>query len=150
MTANDNAAYPSLPRVAVGVVITHAGKVLLIKRARAPRQGKWALPGGSVKLGETMQQAAQREVAEETGVTVLAREPVNCFDVITHDEQGNLQFHYIVADLIADYVCGELTPNEEVNGIGWFDPGALDQLDMDPDTLALIRRCLSSTNPRAF
>jgi len=146
MYPNDNAAYPSLPRVAVGVVVTHSGKVLLIRRARAPRQGKWALPGGSVKLGETLQQAAQREVAEETGVTVSAREPVNSFDVITHDEQGRIRFHYVVVDLMADYVRGELTPNEEVDGIGWFEPGALDHLEIDPDTLALIRRCLSPRN----
>lgn len=146
MIANDNAAYPSLPRAAVGVVVTRADKVLLIKRARAPRRGKWALPGGSVKLGETLQQAAEREVTEETGMTVRAREPVNSFDVITRDEQGKIQFHYIVVDLMADYVRGEPTPNEEVDGIGWFQPGALDEMDIDPDTLALIRRCLSATD----
>lgn len=143
----ENAAYPSAPRAAVGVLVIREGKVLLIKRAGPPRRGKWALPGGSVRLGESLQQAAQREVAEETGLTVAAREPVHAFDVITHDDHGNVQFHYVVVDLIADYIAGELMPNDEVEDIGWLEPQVLNRLDIDADTLALVRRCLAASPP---
>lgn len=141
-----DALYPSVPRAAVAAVVVRAGKVLLIKRATPPRQGSWTLPGGSIDLGETLQQAAQREVLEETGLTVRAKEPVHCFEVITHDEQGNVRFHYVIVDLVADYVSGELAPNDEVDDAGWFEPGALAPQDVDADTLALIRRCVSASD----
>lgn len=144
-----DAAYPTHPRPAVAAVVFHAGKVLLVHRARPPRQGRWALPGGSVHLGETMQQAAEREVAEETGITVCAGDPVNTFDVIVRDEDGAVRFHYVVVDLTADYVAGRPVGNEEVHEAGWFDPRALDGLDMDRDTLALIRRLAGIAPPAA-
>src|SRR5512132_1741301 len=58
--------YPNLPLVGVGAVVVHAGRVLLIRRAKPPRQGEWSLPGGLQKLGETVFEAAHREGREET------------------------------------------------------------------------------------
>jgi ADP-ribose pyrophosphatase YjhB (NUDIX family) len=68
-----NVAYPDLPRVAVGAVVFKDNKVLLVKRAKPPAQGLWAIPGGSVELGETLQQAAERETLEETGIMIQAK-----------------------------------------------------------------------------
>jgi ADP-ribose pyrophosphatase len=56
--------YPDAPRVAVGAVITHKDKVLLVLRGQPPAKDMWAIPGGSVNLGETLQAAAEREVLE--------------------------------------------------------------------------------------
>jgi len=59
------------PSVTADVIVKENGKVLLVKRKRAPFKGCWALPGGFLEVGrETVKQAAQRELKEETGLVV--------------------------------------------------------------------------------
>jgi len=53
--------YPPLPVVAVGAIVTKAGKVLLVRRKREPSRGLWSLPGGAVKLGEGLQEAVAKD-----------------------------------------------------------------------------------------
>ena len=65
---NDTRDYPARPICGVGIVVFDQQKVLLIRRGKPPRQGEWSIPGGKQKLGETLQQAARREVKEETGL----------------------------------------------------------------------------------
>ena len=65
---NDTRDYPDRPICGVGIVVIHQQKVLLIRRGKPPRQGEWSIPVGKQKLGETLQQAARREVQEETGL----------------------------------------------------------------------------------
>src|SRR6185295_2930009 len=62
--------YPDYPRVGVGAIVLHEGRVLLVKRGRAPGLGLWSVPGGLVDLGETTVEAARREVEEECGIKV--------------------------------------------------------------------------------
>ena len=58
------------PQVAVGAVVVKEGKILLVKRKKPPSKGQWAIPGGSVKLGETLKEATEREIREETGLRI--------------------------------------------------------------------------------
>jgi len=75
MGSTDSTQYPERPRVAVGAVVFKGGDVLLVQRGQPPAEGTWAIPGGSVRIGETLPQAAEREILEETGVIIRATEP---------------------------------------------------------------------------
>ena len=99
--------YPAHPVLAVGAVVFKDDQVLLVKRKNPPSQGVWAIPGGRVRLGETIQKAAQREVMEETGVIITPRETVFAFDSIERDRLQNVRYHYYIVDVAGDYVTGE-------------------------------------------
>jgi len=62
--------YPSQPLVGVGGIVLNGDKVLLIKRGKQPGYGKWSIPGGMVELGESLQEAIQREIREECSIEV--------------------------------------------------------------------------------
>ena len=78
--------YPDRPFVGVGVVVWRDGKVLLVKRGQAPRRGHWSIPGGGQELGETLQEAACREVKEETGINIEVMGLIDVVDSIRQDE----------------------------------------------------------------
>ena len=88
--------YPAQPALAVGAIVFKDQQVLLVKRGKPPAKGMWAIPGGSVELGETLKQAAEREVLEETGIRIKAGEPVHSFEVIEHDEPAGSDFTTIL------------------------------------------------------
>lgn len=134
---------PSFPQLAVGALVQHAGAVLLIKRASQPNVGQWAIPGGKVHAGETLQQAAEREIREETGITVRAGEPIFCFDLIEHDEQGNLRFHYVIVDVLAEYISGEAKAADDALEAAWIQYSDLDQYNLNPTTRKLLERVVS-------
>jgi 8-oxo-dGTP diphosphatase len=122
--------YPDTPRVAVGAVVIHQDKVLLVLRGKAPAKDMWAIPGGSVNLGETLQAAAEREVLEETGLQINAGEIIYAFDTIQRDQAGRVQYHYVILDLEAEAVdpTQPLMPADDVRQAGWFSLADLDQL----------------------
>ena len=137
-SASDNPLI--FPRVAVGAVVKHNGSFLLVKRANSPSRGRWSIPGGKIILGETLQQAAQREVLEETGIVIRALEPVFTFDLIEKNHDGSIRFHYVIVDLKARYVSGEPSPGGDALGAVWAPENSLDVFDLSPETLKLFAR----------
>ncbi|MDX1512655.1 MAG: NUDIX hydrolase [Gammaproteobacteria bacterium] len=135
----DSPAYPDTPRVAVGAVVIRDGAVLLVRRAKPPSQGLWAIPGGSVELGESLQQAAERELLEETGVRVRAGAPCFAFDAVHHDADGRVRYHYVVIDVRAEYVSGEPAPRDDALDVRWVRPDELAALEVSERTLELLR-----------
>lgn len=91
------------PRVGVGVVVLwhEAEVVLLVRRRKPPAQDHWALPGGSIELGETAVAAAAREVLEECGLTVEVGPVVDVVDVIERDEAGRIAHHFVLCEFLA-------------------------------------------------
>src|ERR1700730_18241691 len=100
--------YPQQPLVGVGAVIVEDGRVLLVKRGKAPLLGEWSIPGGMLELGETMRQGAEREALEETGIVVRATELLGVFDRIIPDEQQRTIYHYVLIDFLCETISGEL------------------------------------------
>jgi ADP-ribose pyrophosphatase len=118
-------------------------KVLLVKRGRPPGEGLWAVPGGRVKLGETLKAAVEREVREETGLVVRAGKPVYAFDLIERDEAGQVQYHYVVVDLLADYIKGEPSPGDDALEARWVTLEALEYLPTSRKTREVLRRIVN-------
>jgi 8-oxo-dGTP diphosphatase len=120
--------YPDRPQIAVGAVVIRDEKVLLVKRRNPPGKGLWSIPGGRVELGETLKEAAEREVKEEAGVIIRAKDPVYTFDLIERDDQGCTRFHYVIVDLAADYVSGKPNPGSDACEARWVTSQELDEL----------------------
>jgi len=130
--------------VAIGAVVVHDGRVLLVERGKSPSKGAWAVPGGSVELGETLAQAVEREVLEETGVTVRAGRVVHAFDAVVRDEQGRVRFHYVIVDLEARYVHGNPVAAGDASDARWFSIDELAGVRVHPVTMEVLQRALEA------
>lgn len=130
--------YAVRPIVTVGAIVIKDKKVLLVKRKHAPNQGLWAIPGGKVLPGETLQQAAEREIKEETGIIIRAKESIYVFDLIEHDEDSKLRLHYVVIDLAADYISGELSAGDDAADARWVSQQELEQLSITKTTRSFL------------
>lgn len=132
--------YPDNPRVAVGAVVFKGECVLLVRRGQPPAEDLWAIPGGRVEIGETLQEAAEREILEETGIQIRAAEPLYTFDVIDRDAAGRVRFHYVIVDLAADYVSGEPSGADDALEARWVSAREINGHRISATTLKLLKR----------
>ena len=132
--------YPDSPRIAIGGVVFKDGGVLLVRRGKPPALGEWAIPGGSVELGETLKQAVEREIREETGITVRAGEICYTFEAVKRDDDRRVQFHYVIIDLMAEYLSGEPLPASDVTEAAWLTARDLADRPVNTTTLELLEK----------
>lgn len=130
---------PSNPQVGVGAVVFRDGAILLVQRRNPPCSNEWAIPGGKVHLGETLQQAAEREILEETGIRIKAGEPVYAFDLIERDANGDVQWHYAIIDLQAEYLGGDIHAGDDAAAAAWFHPKDLARITLNATTRKLLK-----------
>ena len=122
--------YPEAPLIGVGAVIIKNGKVLLVKRAFAPGEGKWSVPGGLVELGEKLSEACVREALEETGLEIEVLELINVFDMVDKDDSGKIRYHYVLVDFLAKVVGGDERLSQEVTEMKWVTREEARSMDM--------------------
>jgi 8-oxo-dGTP diphosphatase len=108
MTASDHH-----PLVGVGVVVVSEGSILLVQRGREPGRGLWAVPGGKVRRGETMRDAARREAREETGLDVVVGE------VVWVGEHIDDEHHLVLVDFAASVAGGRLGAADDADDVRW-------------------------------
>ncbi len=125
----------------MGAVVFKEDKVLLVLRGKPPAEKQWSIPGGSIELGETLQEAAEREIAEEAGIIIQAKNPIYTFDVIERDENGDIRFHYVIVDLAADYVSGELRAGDDAVDVSWVSLEDLNNRNVSDATRKLLAQC---------
>jgi mutator protein MutT len=132
--------YPNQPLVGVGAVIFREDEVLLVRRGQEPAMNSWSLPGGLVELGETMETAIHRELAEETGIRVCLRGIAAVLERIFPDPDGRIAYHYVLVDFLRDYLDGELTPGSDITAARFVPLSGLPDFDLPQHTADVIHR----------
>ena len=131
--------YPDRPIVGVGAVVWRNDQFLLIQRSKPPRPGSWSLPGGGQEVGETVFEAAKREVAEETGVAIDVLGLVDVVDNITRDADRRVEYHYTLVDVVAEWIEGEPRAQGDAAGVRWARLDELGQFNLWEQTIRVIR-----------
>ena len=121
------------------MVLFKDGKILTIKRGHEPSKGKWSIPGGRIELGETAQEAGQREVREECSIEVQIERVLDAANNIIRDEEGRIKYHFVIIDLLARYVSGKIRAQSDAEECRWVTPGEITKLDLTP----LLREMLT-------
>ena len=132
--------YPDRPLVGVGAVIIHGGRALIVQRASEPRRGEWTVPGGLLELGETLRSAVEREVLEETGLVVKAKDVLDVFDSIYPDAAGRTQYHYVLIDFLCELISGDLRPATDISDARWITLADLDATPLIGFTAEVIKK----------
>lgn len=115
----ENREYPARPIVGVGGVTIRNDSVLLMRRAYAPLQGEWSIPGGGLDVGEAIAEGVRREVEEETGIQVRVHDHIETFERILRDGSGRVQYHYVILDYLCEAVGGELRAGGDATDAAW-------------------------------
>jgi len=135
--------YPDAPRVGVGAVVLHRGRVLLVRRGGEPSSGKWSLPGGLVHLGETTTEALRRELREECGVEARVGELAGVVDRIVRDGAGRVRYHYVLVDYVAYVDSDALTVGSDAAEARWVEVDRLGELDVTEGLVEMVRRAMA-------
>ncbi len=128
----------TFPRVGVGAVVWRGRDVLLVKRAKPPRQHEWSLPAGKQEAGETLHDTVCREVFEETGIEVDVLGLIDVVDAIFRDDAGELQYHYTIIDFSARWQSGEACAGSDAAEVAWVPFDRLGPYDIWDRTVRMI------------
>lgn len=132
--------YPKQPLVGVGAVVKRGDSVVLVKRMHEPSKGLWSIPGGLVDLGERVEEAAVREVWEETGLKVKIMQLLDVIDNIVRDGDGKIRFHYVLVDYLAHPIDGELSAQSDVLEARWVKAEDLKEYEMTMTAKRLLTK----------
>lgn len=125
------------PIPGVGVaVLNEAGDLLLVRRGAGAAVGKWAVPGGKVELGETLVEAARREVREETGLDVTIGGPIWVGESIGPGDPP--EWHYTLVDFLGHVTGGRLRPGDDASDAAWVPLDRVATFDVVPTMPGLV------------
>jgi 8-oxo-dGTP diphosphatase len=139
---SDPRIYPDRPFLAVSAAIVRDGKILLVRRARAPANGLFSLPGGVVEAGETLHEAVRREIQEETSITIEPVALAGFRETVTRDKDNRVERHFVILPFAARWVAGEPNLNEELSEARWVTPDGVDALPTTPGLAAIVASAL--------
>jgi len=132
--------FPEAPLVGVGAIIIRDSRVVLVKRAHPPLEGKWSIPGGVLEVGELVREAAVREAREETGLIVEPGDLLGVFDRVVRSADGRVQYHYVLIDFLCRPVGGELKAAGDAAEACWCTRDELPALKLAQDTQDVIHK----------
>ncbi len=135
----DERLYPTRPILAASVAVFRDGRVLIARRARAPAAGLYALPGGVVEVGETLREAALRELAEEVGVAAEIVAFVDHVEPIRLDGD-RVREHYVIAAFVARWRSGEARVGAEADAVAWVEPVEIARWPTTPGLPGIVEK----------
>jgi 8-oxo-dGTP diphosphatase len=135
--------YPAHPVVGVGAVVVRGDRAVIVRRAHQPRKGEWSLPGGVLDLGESLVDAARREVREETGLDVEVGPIVETFDRIHRDADGRIRYHFVIVDFVCWSDTGTAVAGSDAEAVAWATADEIDRYGINPHARAVILRGLT-------
>jgi 8-oxo-dGTP diphosphatase len=147
--------YPERPVVGIGGVIIEDGRALLIKRGSEPLRGHWSIPGGTLEIGESLQQGVARELLEETNLEVRVLDVVEVFDRIFPAEpllHQNVirgpRFHYVIVDYLCERVSGAPRAGSDVTDVTFAREDELDQFHLTETATRVLRKAFAMDRDR--
>ena len=135
--------YPERPFLAASVAVFRDGRVLVASRAKPPSQGLFSLPGGLVEPGETLAEAALRELREEVGVEAEITGFLDHVEIVERDERDRVRHHFVVCAHAARWLSGDPSPGAEALEVRWVTQAELHHLPTTPSLAALLERAFA-------
>jgi ADP-ribose pyrophosphatase YjhB (NUDIX family) len=136
MAGSGNAS-PDVPAKGVSVALSRTGALLLVRRGRGGYRGLWSLPGGHVQPGESLPEAAARELLEETGIVAAIGRRIDTVEIAPSPENG-IGGHYLLAVFEAEFGSGSVKAGDDAAEVGWFRAAELVGLPLTPETRRMI------------
>jgi ADP-ribose pyrophosphatase YjhB (NUDIX family) len=135
--------YPDHPLVGVGALIVRDNRIVLVRRGAEPARGEWSIPGGLVEVGETLKEAVAREALEETGLEVEPGDLVELLERVFLDDDGRVQYHFVLADFLCRVRGGELSADSDVLEAIWVDGDQIATMPLADVTRRVIMKAFS-------
>ncbi|MEI9406140.1 NUDIX hydrolase [Mesorhizobium argentiipisi] len=127
---------------AVSVAVVRDGTVLLVKRGRAPSQGLYAYPGGKVEPGETLAEAAARELLEETGLEATGYRPLR--DIHIDGSGENHAVDYLLTVFGAAYSGGEPVASDDAETAAFYTLAQMAGMPLAGDVFSVAEELLGT------
>jgi len=141
--------------VGVGGVVIEGGKALLIRRGSEPLMGEWSIPGGSLELGETLEEGVARELLEETSLEVRVLELIEVFDRIyvestagVNREKKGPRFHYVIVDYLCERLGGTAIAGSDVTDVAFAAEDELAKYKLTETATRILRKAFAMDRAR--
>ena len=134
--------YPDRPFLAASFAVFRQDRVLLGSRALPPNDTLYSIPGGVVEAGETLEEAALRELFEETGVRAQSLGFTGWSQFIERDEEGKVRRHFVVASFAGLWISGEGEASEELPTLRWMDLAQAREIKLTQGLLPILHKGL--------
>ena len=138
--------YPQRPVVGVGGVVIENGRALLIRRGGEPLRGEWSIPGGTLELGESLEQGVARELLEETGLEVRVLDFLEVFDRIFVEpsaESAGPRFHFVIVDYLCERITGEPRAGGDATDLAFAAEDDLQRFQLTATATRILRKAFA-------
>jgi 8-oxo-dGTP diphosphatase len=125
-----------VPRVGSAVVVRSGDTLLLARRGKQPNKGRWVFPGGKIEPFESIREAAERELLEETGLHIHVRDQIGAFEII--EPPGE---HRVIIYSWAEPAGGTLQPASDVSELRFCTRQEIAKLDLS-EIVARVARTI--------